>query len=79
MSTYDDLLSAITADAIGEGGPGVIVNQFVVVASFMDADGLGHVYSNTMANQRCHETLGLLAFATAIESAHAASPGDDDD
>lgn len=82
MSPYDDLLSAITADVDEDrNGAGVVVTSFVVIGSFIDAEGDRHIYSNTMDGQRCHETLGLLAFAQAVEADHAVgqrSLGDDD-
>lgn len=80
MTTYDDLLSAITAD-ITEGEAGAVVTSFLVVGSFMDETGDRNIYSNVMDGQRCHESLGLLAFATAIEADRAVRQrhGDDDD
>lgn len=81
-TSYDALLHAITADIIDgrDNGPAVVVTSFVAVASFMDEHGERHIYSNTMEDQRCHESLGLLAFATAIENDRAVSqrPLDDD-
>lgn len=47
-----------------------VVTSYVVMASFMNAEGERHTYCDTMDGQRAHETMGLLAFGTAHEQAH---------
>ncbi len=69
----DRLLKAIT-ECVGG-----IVTGFVVMASFMDDDGDRRIFSHTMQDQRCHETLGLLGYGTAVESLRAARSVLDDD
>jgi hypothetical protein len=71
------LLDAITeaVAATDETNGAVVVTGFVVVASFMD-DGGRSIFSDTLDEQRCHETLGLLAFATAMENHRVIHPED---
>jgi hypothetical protein len=61
----DRLLKAIT-ECVGG-----MVTGFVVMASFMDDDGDRRIYSDTMQDQRCHETIGLLGFGIAVENERA--------
>jgi hypothetical protein len=62
----DHLLKAIT-ECVGG-----VVTGFVVMASFMDDDGDRRIFSDTMQDQRCHETIGLLGFGLAVENTRAA-------
>lgn len=50
---------------------GGLVTGFVVVASFLDSDGDQRIYGNTLDDQRCHTTLGLLSYGLAVETARA--------
>ncbi len=61
----DHLLKAISECVDG------MVTSFVMVCSFVDADGEVRIYSDTLDDQRCHVTLGLLGFATAVETKRA--------
>lgn len=72
--TSDRLLKAVT-ECIGSG----VVTGFVLVASFMDDDGDRRIYGETMQDQRCHETLGLLSYGLAVENRRAAQVLDEDD
>ena len=73
------LLDAITAsiaeheDVDGEA----LVTGFVIIAAFVDTTGEAHLYGETLDNQRCHETLGLLTYGLALEN-HRAVHGDDE-
>lgn len=69
----DRLLKAIT-ECVGG-----VVTGFVVMASFMDAEGERRIYGDTMQDQRCHETLGLLSYGMAVENRRAADFPDADD
>lgn len=65
--------SDLILDAIaGQEQVAGLVIGYVVVATFLDADGESRIFSDTFENQKCHQTLGLLAFATAIETRKAA-------
>lgn len=63
-------------DAIGGLVDGMVVG-YVVIANFLGGDGASRVYVDSMENQRCHETLGLLAYGWAIENRRAADSADD--
>lgn len=69
MSLLDAITEAIRNCEAVEGE--VVVTGFVLVASFMDEHDQA-IYCDTFEDQRGHETLGLLAHATAIETAKAA-------
>lgn len=69
----DRLLRAVT-ECVGG-----VITGFVVVASFMDEDGDRRIYSDTMQDQRCHETIGLLGFGLAVEEGRAVRSILDDD
>lgn len=68
---FDDngTLTGPIAALIGEG---VMVTAYVVVASFIDANGEKNIITDTAADQRCHESLGLLSWGLAVENARAA-------
>jgi hypothetical protein len=71
------VLDAVT-DAIRENvDTDAMVTSFVLVASFVPPNGESSIYTETAEHQRCHETLGLLAFGTAHENARAVAPEDD--
>lgn len=57
---------------------GIIVTGFVLIASFVDTDGEGRIYGDTLDGQRCHETLGLLTYGLALENARVIDQGDDE-
>jgi hypothetical protein len=61
----DHLLKAISECVDG------MVTSFVMVCSFVDEDGNLRIYADTLDDQRCHVSLGLLAFATAVENKRA--------
>lgn len=73
----DDLTVAI-ANAVTDyhGDEHPLVTSYVLIASFIGDDGERSIYTDTTEGQRCHETLGLLAFATAIETHRASHPDD---
>jgi hypothetical protein len=74
MSDDRDLHGAIiSAIAAREDVPGALVTSYVVLAAFVDGDGVGKLYTETADGQRCHETLGLLSFAMATEGYSAAT------
>lgn len=58
-------------DAIGSQVDGMVTG-YVVIASFLDETGDSRIFSDALENQRCHQTLGLLSFAEAIEKRRAA-------
>jgi hypothetical protein len=80
MTDGDDhrVLDAITAAIRTNTGNEGIVTAFALVAAFADGDGVTALYTETMPDQRCHETLGLLSFAVALENQRAIGGGDDD-
>jgi hypothetical protein len=75
--THDALLNAIASDIADGVDGGVLVTDFVVIANCVDGDGDRSVYSKTAHDQRCSDTLGLLAFVLAREQARAAGLLDD--
>lgn len=77
MSDAHRLLDAITAEVRDNTGAEGFVTNYVVVASFTDGDGVANIYTETAEDQRCHETLGLLTFASAVESNRAVTGEDD--
>lgn len=68
-STSNRLLQVIS-ECVAEVDPegAGIVTGFVVIASYMTAEGERNIFSDTAVDQRNHETLGLLAWATAVET-----------
>lgn len=76
--TSDEIMETlgrcIAADSVGG-----IVTGFVVMATFVDADGDRRIYCNTARDMRCHETLGLLQYGLAVESERAARTVLDED
>lgn len=74
----DDDLGTAVANAITghHGDEQPLVTAYVLIASFIDDTGDRAIYTDTPDGQRCHETLGLLAFGTAIESRRASQPDD---
>lgn len=74
----DVLLDAISR-ALAESDDvegSVFVTAYVVLAAFTDTDGEQAVFTATADNQRAHESLGLLAFATATENARVMRESD---
>jgi hypothetical protein len=71
------VLDAITTATREHTGEEVLVTAYIVIAAFADDTGGGSLYTETMDDQRCHESLGLLAFGLAHEN-HRAVTGDDD-
>lgn len=57
----DHLLGAISECVDG------MITGFVVIAAFQDVEGERRIYCDTLQDQRCHETLGMLEFASAVE------------
>lgn len=78
MTSMLDAISAAIAECRNITTP-QIVTDYVVIASFMDEDGLRGIWEDTAEGQRCHQTLGLLAYGQAIESAHAVDEWEDDE
>lgn len=78
--TLLDAISQSIAEDEDVNGP-VVVTGFVILAEFMGETGERHIYCDTLEDQRCHSTLGLLAYGTAVESHRAAHHilGDDED
>lgn len=76
MSDETRVLNALTEQIRDRVEIEGLVDSYIVIASFTDAHGKTSLYTETMKNQRCHETLGLLAFAMAQEN-HSALTGDD--
>lgn len=73
----DDLAVAIANAITGHrGDERPLVTSYVLIAGFIDDTGDRAIYTDTADNQRCHETLGLLAFGTAVESRRATQPDD---
>lgn len=70
------VLNALTAEVRDKTGDEGFVTAYVVVAAFTDPDGVSSVYTETMDDQRCHETLGLLAFGAALENNRAVTGED---
>jgi hypothetical protein len=73
VSLLDAVTDAIRSNADGEA----MVTAFVLIASFVPPDGESSIYTETAEHQRCHETLGLLAFGLAHENVRAVNPEDD--
>lgn len=61
----------VTSDDFETSG-NVIVTEYIVLASFIESDGERAVYCDTIQDQSCSQSLGLLAFGTAIETKRAA-------
>lgn len=68
----DAIGEAIVSSEDFETAGAVIVTEYVVLASFIESDGERSVYCDTIENQTCSQSLGLLAFGTAIENKRAA-------
>lgn len=64
-----DAISAMTTGYIGQGA---MVTSYIVIASFITADGDRNIITDTASNQRNHESLGLLSWGMAVENARAA-------
>jgi predicted TIM-barrel enzyme len=77
MNLLDAISEVIAKDEDVQGN--VIVTGFVVLAEFTGTDGVGRIYCDTLEGQRCHSTLGLLAYGTAVETHRAAQQVLDDD
>lgn len=56
-------------------GP-VIVTGFVVLAEFLNDQGERSLWCDTFEDQRTHQTLGLLAYGTAVHNRQAAEEPD---
>ena len=76
MSLLDAITDAIANYEHVDGE--VVVTGFVLVASFMGSEGRA-IYCDTLDGQRDHESLGLLAYATAIETARAVTTFNEED
>jgi hypothetical protein len=72
-----DLLDPIATVVRAHTDEGALVTAYVVLASFVDRNGIASVYTETIDGQRCHETLGLLTFGLAIENRRAAREDDE--
>jgi hypothetical protein len=78
MTGMIDAIAAEIARYTGDSGP-TVVTEFVVLASFVDARGERRIWGDSADDQRCHQTLGLLAYGTAVESARALEENDDEE
>lgn len=78
MNLLDAISEIVATDDEVQGT--VMVTGFVMLAEFTDANGSQHIYCDTLEGQRCHATLGLLAYGMAVEEHRAADNvlGDDD-
>lgn len=56
-----------------------MVTGFVLVATYTDDQGENNIWTDTMRDQRCHTTLGLLSWASAVEEARAQDTWREDD
>lgn len=65
------ILDALTAEIRENTGGEGFVTAYIVIAAFTDAEGDSNLYTESGENQRCHESLGLLAFGMAHENARA--------
>jgi hypothetical protein len=72
----DDAVWQAVADC-DEIDENTMVTGFVVLASFVTPDGTTHLFSDTQDDQTCHQTLGLLSFALAVENRRAADSMDE--
>lgn len=68
----DAIGQAIVSSDDFETDANVIVTEYVVLAAFVEANGERSVYCDTIEDQTCSQSLGLLAFGTAIENKRAA-------
>ena len=75
MTLLDAVTAAIAEHEKVDGE--ALVTGYVLIAAFVDTTGEGSLYSETLDNQSCHESLGLLTYALALEN-HRAVHGDDD-
>lgn len=48
-----------------------MVTSFVMVAAYVDDEGETRIWSDSLTNQRCHQSMGLLSWALAVEQAKA--------
>lgn len=71
MSDQHRILDALTAEIRENTGGEGLVTSYIVIAAFTDTDGAGSMYTESGENQRCHESLGLLAFGMAHEQQRA--------
>lgn len=78
MTVPDDETSDHILKAISECVDG-IVTGYVMLCTFMDDEGERRIYCDTMPDQRCHETIGLLGFGQAIESRRAVKEWESDE
>lgn len=53
---------------------GVIVTEYLVLAAFVESDGTRCFYTDAADDQTCTQSLGLLAFATALETKRVGEP-----
>lgn len=61
----DVFMNALSAQVDG------IVTGFVVIYTYADREGEHHIGCDTMRDQRCHQTMGMLSFGLAIEERRA--------
>lgn len=71
----DAVINCLSTQIEGEG----FVTGFVLVATYTDSDGDTRIWTDTMRDQRCHSTLGLLSWALAVEQARAQDMWRDDE
>jgi len=67
----DAISQAIVSSDDFETDANVIVTDYVVLAAFIEPNGERSVYCDTIEDQTCSASLGLLAFGTAIENKRA--------
>lgn len=58
--------------------PGAMVTKYVLVAEVIDTDGDQCIWMNTHSDANAWDTLGLLAYATAVEQHGLRDDGDDE-
>lgn len=69
------ILDALQSYIEGAG----IVTGFVVIAEFTDEDGDARIICDSMSNQRCHRSMGLLSFGLAVEEARVQDSSREDE
>lgn len=69
----DALINALASECGG------VVTGFVLVATFIDDEGDRRIWTDTMRGQLCHETIGLLGWAHAIEEQRAQRAWEEDE
>lgn len=71
----DDAILNVLSEQIDSG----MVTSFVLVAVYTDDEGDTRIWSDTMRDQRSHQTLGLLSWGLAVENERVAQTWREDD